>query len=250
MDTKHLTMIGLGVAGVGTLLTVLYMRNAAASAAAAAAANNSGATPYFQTAALPSSVGGAGSPGLDTSGGGSSLDIAGLIKSLTDSQTASATNSTQLGFAADATALMTSISKLLIGDGTSGGGDLQTAFMAGATKEYGLAQLAASAQNTGDPNASAAALASLADQGPGNNRQDIWGTPYVGAGASGGNRLLGTVSIGGLDAVVNLIADHPNSGGLYLNTPPMAFVRDRNAPVGGSSSQTGNVLGTAAPIAA
>lgn len=248
MDTKHLTMIGLGVAGVGTLLTVMYMRNA--SAAAAAAANNSGSTPYFQTAALPSSV--TGSSDTSTSAGSSSpsLDIAGLISSITAGQTASTTSNTQLGFAADATGLMDSISKLLI---NSTQGNSADAWNAGVSAEAAGAQRVISANGlSGDLVSSlSSSLSSVTSEVTG-NVDGNGGPSFPGLGSSlssFASRLIGTISIGGLDANVNLIADHPNSAGLYLNTPPMAFVNDPNAPVGGSSSQNGVVLGntTATP---
>lgn len=96
----HISLAGVGIAGLAVVGMVLYYRHTQNAAQTAPADSGMGSFPYFQTAALPSSGTGSGVTAM-TPAPASSLDIAGLLKGLTDSQSAdnAANNATQLQLA-------------------------------------------------------------------------------------------------------------------------------------------------------
>lgn len=84
----HVSLVGVGIAGLAVVGMVLYYRHTQNAAQTAPADSGMGSFPYFQTAALPSSGAGSGAVSMSPAPAGSDLDIAGLLKTLTDSQAA------------------------------------------------------------------------------------------------------------------------------------------------------------------
>lgn len=88
-EIKH-SLLGLGITAIVGIVGILYYKNAAANASANSDPTNAlGSFPYFQSAALPSSVTGAAAGGVATDSGGASSIGTGIdLNALVDAQTA------------------------------------------------------------------------------------------------------------------------------------------------------------------
>jgi len=90
-EPKHVSLIGVGIAAVAAIVGIIHYRSQAQQAASDAsnATSGFGSFPYFQSAALPSSIGGASTGTSASTTGSGTTDVSALLASASNLQATS-----------------------------------------------------------------------------------------------------------------------------------------------------------------
>lgn len=110
----HISLAGVGIAGLAVVGMVLYYRHTQNAAQTAPADSGMGSFPYFQTAALPSSGAGSGVTAM-TPAAASTLDVASLLKGITGIQSDNNAAQLQLATVAKESTFSTTFGNILKG---------------------------------------------------------------------------------------------------------------------------------------